>query len=93
MPPDFAWQREGLFDLARSQGYSWDVNAEGDTTRPSLLTPHPTRKMKLDWFALRGMRGEAGRIIPSVTQEGDVLSDHEAIWCMLHPYDSKGVQS
>lgn len=93
MPPDFAWQREGLFDLARSQGYSWDVNPEGDTTRPSLLTPHPTRKMKLDWFALRGMRGEGGRIIPSVTQEGDVLSDHDAIWCRVHPYASKGAQS
>lgn len=81
MPPNFDWQDEGLFDLARAQRYSWDVNPEGTTTRPSLLTPHPTRKMKLDWFALRDLRAIEGRIIPSVTESGDVLSDHDAIWC------------
>ncbi len=81
MPPNFDWQEEGLFDLARVRGYSWDVNPEGMTTRPSLLTPHPTRKMKLDWFALRELRAIEGRIIPSVTESHDVLSDHEAIWC------------
>lgn len=83
MPPDFEWHSEGLFDLARAQGYSWEVNPAGMTTRPSLLTPHPSRKMKLDWFALRGLTGGQGRIIPAVTEGGQTLSDHDAIWCEL----------
>lgn len=73
------WRDEALFDLARVNGYSWENNAEGTTTRPSLLTPHPTRKMKLDWFASRGLSMDGASIIPALDPNGEPLSDHELI--------------
>ncbi|WP_422373004.1 endonuclease/exonuclease/phosphatase family protein [Hoeflea sp.] len=73
------WSREELFDLARARGYSWDNNAEGMTTRRSYLTPHPTRTMKLDWFAARGLSLDGAEIVPAVDSEGEPLSDHELI--------------
>lgn len=73
------WTKEELFDLARARGYSWDNNAEGMTTRRSYLTPHPTRRMKLDWFAARGLSLYGAEIVPSVDPEGEPLSDHELI--------------
>ncbi|MEQ8481719.1 MAG: endonuclease/exonuclease/phosphatase family protein [Hoeflea sp.] len=73
------WTKEELFDLARARGYSWDNNAVGMTTRRSYLTPHPTRSMKLDWFAARGLSLDGAGIVPSVDPEGEPLSDHELI--------------
>ncbi|WP_420408519.1 endonuclease/exonuclease/phosphatase family protein [Hoeflea sp.] len=73
------WTKEELFDLARARGYSWDNNAEGMTTRRSYLTPHPTRTMKLDWFAARGLSLDGAEIVPAVDPEGEPLSDHELI--------------
>lgn len=80
-PPDYDWRGEALFGLAEARGYSWAFTAEGMTTRPSLITPHPTRVMKLDWFAGRGLEPLDRAVIPSVSDEGTPLSDHDAVWC------------
>lgn len=81
IPPDFDWRKETLFDLARERGYGWDLTAEGMTTRPSLITPHPARQMKLDWFAHRGLTGQSRPVLPAIEADGRPLSDHEVILC------------
>ncbi|WP_291003878.1 endonuclease/exonuclease/phosphatase family protein [Hoeflea sp.] len=73
------WRDESLFDIARENGYSWDNNADGMTTRRSFLTPHPTRSMKLDWFAARGLSMDGAAIVPALDPAGEPLSDHELI--------------
>tara|TARA_R110002020_G_scaffold86731_1_gene214097 strand:+ start:4786 stop:5802 length:1017 start_codon:yes stop_codon:yes gene_type:complete len=73
------WRDEALFDIARDHGYSWDNNAEGVTTRRSFLMPHPTRAMKLDWFAARGLSMDGAEIVPALDPAGEPLSDHELI--------------
>ncbi|AUQ61237.1 endonuclease/exonuclease/phosphatase family protein [Phaeobacter inhibens] len=83
LPPDFDWQRETLFELARAQGYDWSATPDGVTTRPSLITPHPDRQMKLDWFCTRGMRSTENRLVSSVDENGRPLSDHDAVWCRV----------
>jgi endonuclease/exonuclease/phosphatase family metal-dependent hydrolase len=83
IPPDYDWREEGLFDLARARGFSWEFNEEGNTTRPSLITPHPTRAMRLDWFAGRGFAPLACQTVSSVSEEGTPLSDHDAVWCRV----------
>ncbi len=79
MPPDFDWRKETLFALAEDRGYEWSITPDGTTTRKSLITPHPTRKMKLDWFCTRGLRGSTGEIIPAIAPDDTPLSDHECI--------------
>ncbi len=81
LPPDFDWREEGLFDLARGRGYSWDFTAPGTTTRPSLITPHPDRVMKLDWLAGRGLRCLDRGILSSLGADKKPLSDHDCVWC------------
>ncbi|MBO9398664.1 endonuclease [Shimia sp. R9_2] len=83
IPPDFDWKRETLFDLAETQGYSWEFTAEGTTTRPSLITPHPDRVMKLDWFAGRALHCDQKGILPSVDATKRPLSDHDCVWCSV----------
>lgn len=83
LPPDFDWRRETLFAFAETQGYSWDCTAEGPTTRPSLITPHPDRVMKLDWFAGRGVTCMDKGVLSSVASDGTPLSDHDAVWCKI----------
>lgn len=78
LPPDFDWKSETLFQAAEKRGYSWDGTAKGMSTRPSLITRHPDRTMKLDWFACRGLQAKVPRIVSSVS--GDLpLSDHDLI--------------
>lgn len=79
MPPDFDWRKETLFGLAEAQGYDWSLTPKGTTTRKSLITPHPTRKMKLDWFCHRGLTGASGQIVPALAPDATPLSDHECI--------------
>ncbi|WP_240484693.1 endonuclease/exonuclease/phosphatase family protein [Pseudoponticoccus marisrubri] len=79
LPPDFDWQRETLFDAARARGYHWDLTPEGVTTRASLITPHPSRRMKLDWFCARDVTGQAGPLLASLGPDGTPLSDHECV--------------
>jgi endonuclease/exonuclease/phosphatase family metal-dependent hydrolase len=83
LPPDFDHRRETLFARATLRGYDWSATPEGTTTRPSLITPHPTRKMKLDWFATRGLTCSDTLLIPALDPKGKPLSDHEAIWARL----------
>ncbi|WP_037314082.1 endonuclease/exonuclease/phosphatase family protein [Ruegeria halocynthiae] len=81
LPPDFDWRRETLFDLAETRGYSWSFTAQGITTRPSLITPHPDRAMKLDWLAARGLTCRDNGVLSSISDEGTPLSDHDCVWC------------
>lgn len=81
LPPDFDWRRETLFAEAEARGYHWDFTAEGMTTRPSLITPHPDRVMKLDWFAGRGLSPLDSAVVSSLDAGGRPLSDHDAVWC------------
>lgn len=83
MPPDFDWRAETLFSLAEGWGYSWDLTADGMTTRKSLITPHPTRQMKLDWFTSRGLAGDALPVLSSVDKNGRPLSDHDCVLCRI----------
>lgn len=78
-PDQVDWRSETLFDAARARGYSWDNNAAGMTTRPSLFTPNPPRAMKLDWFASRGLSMDGAQIVPVLDSDGVPLSDHELI--------------
>ncbi|GIT91916.1 endonuclease [Jannaschia pagri] len=81
MPPDFDWRAETLFAAAEARGYDWSATPEGPTTQPSLITPHPTRKMTLDWFATRGISVEEKALINATSSDGTPLSDHHAVWC------------
>ena len=83
LPPDFDWRRESLFGLAEQRGYSWDFTAEGFTTRPSLITPHPDRVMKLDWITGRGLVCRDRGVLTSLTAEAKPLSDHDCVWCTV----------
>ena len=83
LPPDFDWRQETLFDAGRARGYRWDLTPEGVTTRASLITPHQTRRMKLDWFATRDVAGQAGPLLEAVGPDGTPLSDHECVLAHL----------
>jgi endonuclease/exonuclease/phosphatase family metal-dependent hydrolase len=85
LPPDFDWRQETLFDLAEDQGYSWAFTPPGLTTRPSLITPHPDRKMKLDWLAGRGFAPVESGILTSISASGTPLSDHDCVWSTIRP--------
>jgi endonuclease/exonuclease/phosphatase family metal-dependent hydrolase len=80
-PPDFDHRSESLFANAEAQGYDWSPTPDGMTTRPSLITPHPTRQMKLDWICTRGMEPRDKARIPALGTDAKPLSDHDAIWC------------
>ncbi|WP_368185042.1 endonuclease/exonuclease/phosphatase family protein [Aestuariibius sp. HNIBRBA575] len=77
--PNADWTQETLFAAAQRHGYDWQANADGMTTRKSLLTLHPDRAMKLDWFAIRGGTMTPTSIIPALEPDGTPLSDHELI--------------
>ena len=83
LPPDFDWRRETLFALASDRGFSWSATAQGTTTRPSLITPHPDRTMKLDWIATRGAEDQDRGVLSAVSSSGNPLSDHDAVWARL----------
>ena len=79
-PPTYGWQDEPLFARAEARGYDWSFTAQGMTTRPSLITPHPTRQMKLDWFCARGLHCLDKAVHPALASDGRALSDHDAVW-------------
>lgn len=83
LPPEFDWRKETLFDLGKSHGYSWDFTAEGMTTRPSLITPHPDRVMKLDWLAGRDLQRLDTGILTSLDPTERPLSDHDCVWARV----------
>lgn len=78
IPPEFDWRSEMLFQAARDRGYDWGGTADGMTTRPSLITRHPDRTMKLDWFACRGLKPLKAKIVSSM-HGNTPLSDHDLI--------------
>lgn len=82
-PPDYDWRKETLFDLGRARGYDWGFTAEGTTTRASLITPHPTRKLKLDWLAGRDLSCHESGILSSVSRDDTPLSDHDCVHCRV----------
>lgn len=88
LPPHFDWRDETLFKLAENRGYDWSFTADGPTTRPSLITPHPDRVMKLDWFAGRGLTCLDKGILSSLSESGKPLSDHDCIWCKAAHYEA-----
>lgn len=73
------WREETLFEAAERQDFSWEGNADGDTTRESRLTRFPERTMKLDWFTHRGVKKLVSDIVPALDADGAPLSDHELI--------------
>ena len=83
IPPDHDWRAETLFADAEARGYDWSFTAEGMTTRPSLITPHPARRMKLDWICGRGLAAGASGVLSSVSATGTPLSDHDAVWARV----------
>ena len=83
MPPDFDWRGEALFPRAEARGYDWSLTADGMTTRPSLITRHPSRQMKLDWLCARGLKGKAHGVLPSLDASHRPLSDHDAVFAMI----------
>lgn len=84
IPPNFDWRDETLFARAKDRGYDWGFTPDGMTTRPSLITPHPDRVMKLDWFCGRGLECRDQALVPSTTETGKPLSDHDAVWCKIN---------
>ncbi|NBD29550.1 MAG: endonuclease [Alphaproteobacteria bacterium] len=82
-PPDDGWRDEPLFERAEARGYDWSLNPEGVTTRPSLITPHPGRRMKLDWLCARGLTCLGNAVLPSLDETGRPLSDHDAVLAAL----------
>lgn len=80
IPPDYDWRAETLFAAAEARGYDWSFTADGMTTRPSLITPHPDRQMKLDWFCGRNLKCLSKQVVPSIGAGGRPLSDHDYIW-------------
>ena len=83
LPPDFDWKRETLFAYGEHCGYSWKFTADGPTTRPSLITPHPGRVMKLDWFAGRDLVCHDTGALSSLDHDKKPLSDHDCVWCTV----------
>lgn len=81
LPPGFDWRQETLFADAEARGYFWNFTADGPTTRPSLITPHPARVMKLDWIAGRGVDCLDKGVLPAVGDDEKPLSDHDCVWC------------
>ncbi|SFR36399.1 Metal-dependent hydrolase, endonuclease/exonuclease/phosphatase family [Yoonia tamlensis] len=79
--PLFDWRDETLFSLAEGRGYAWDFTAPGNSTRPSLISPHPDRVMKLDWLAGRDLKSLDRGVVASTMADGRPLSDHDYVWC------------
>jgi len=82
-PPDDDWRNEPLFERAEARGYGWSSTPAGVTTRPSLITPHPARRMKLDWLCARRLTCLRNAVLPSLDATGRPLSDHDAVLATL----------
>jgi endonuclease/exonuclease/phosphatase family metal-dependent hydrolase len=67
---------EPLFATAEARGYGWAADRGVATARVARELP-PT--MTLDWFLTRKVGHGPARVIPAVTADGAVVSDHELI--------------
>lgn len=70
---------ETLFETAEANGFHWQANPEGTTTRQSRINLHEQRLKKLDWFCAKHIDSHFTRIIPALDNEGTPLSDHDII--------------
>lgn len=74
---------ELLFAETAARGYDWaQCNAGGPTTRPSTWSTGAGTRT-LDWFCTRGLSASAPEIVPAITANGTVLSDHDLILVTL----------
>ena len=78
-PPNDDWRSEPLFERAEARGYDWSLTPAGVTTRPSLISPHLRRRMKLDWLCARGLTCRGNAVLPSLDATGRPLADHNAV--------------
>ena len=90
VPPDFDWRAETLFAQAEARGYDWSFTADGLTTRPSLITRHPSRQMKLDWICARGLMCLSHGVLASLDKTDKTLSDHDAVYARATLFQSDG---
>ncbi len=73
---------EPLFALAAARRYTVDgCNVPGAATQRSRPdgTPQPPFS-KLDWFLSRGLTTAAPAVLEALSQDGTILSDHEALF-------------
>jgi len=70
---------EPLFALAASRGYDWAAcNRAAPTTRPSNWSKSEGTR-QLDWFCTRGLTVRDPAVVPALSEDAEVLSDHELI--------------
>lgn len=77
--PDGDWRQEGLFENARARGYSWDATPEGLSTRRSRLSERAFSRLKLDWFAHRGLGWRNKAMVSALDDAGEAISDHDLV--------------
>lgn len=76
------YRTDTLFDMAAARGFERHGGPLDETsTRPSLITRFPERRMKLDWFLSRGLEISRSYLVSSLDGEGKPLSDHDIIVC------------
>jgi endonuclease/exonuclease/phosphatase family metal-dependent hydrolase len=74
------FEKETLFEHAYSRGFERHGGPiDQMTTRPSRVSVNPRGVFKLDWFLTRGLDVEESRIVPALSPDGEVLSDHEMV--------------
>jgi endonuclease/exonuclease/phosphatase family metal-dependent hydrolase len=70
---------EPLFALAVSRGYNWAAcNLAVPTTRPSTWSRSEGMR-QLDWFCVRGLKVRDPTVVPALSEDAEVLSDHEMV--------------
>jgi endonuclease/exonuclease/phosphatase family metal-dependent hydrolase len=78
------FEKETLFAHAYGRGFERHGGPlDQTTTRPSRVSRSPRGTWKLDWFLTRGLLVEDSRIVPSVADDGEVLSDHDMVVARL----------
>lgn len=78
------FEKETLFAHAYGRGFERHGGPIGQTTtRPSRVSRSPRGTWKLDWFLTRGVMVEESRIVPSLADDGEVLSDHDMVVAKL----------
>lgn len=78
------FEKETLFAHAYGRGFERHGGPlDQTTTRPSRVSRSPRGTWKLDWFLTRRLMVEDSRIVPSVADDGEVLSDHDMVVARL----------
>lgn len=78
------FEADTLFAMTAARGFSRHGGPlDQMSVRPSLLTQSQKYPMKLDWFLTRGLAVEESHLVPSLTEEGKPLSDHDMIVCTI----------